>query len=249
MAFGKEIFRITVPGPTPWALSGADARLHTSAGDYTWRSGTHGLAPDHTALVSPTGEWRLFLESMCHVLPLPGTLLLVWNEAGWKDPALRRNDRLEVRLFDLFRLQALDPAQASAGLKGSAHVVHRGGLVAELTIPAGLSAGRHPLRPPRELAEVGELLALADCAPPDPPGKKPWREARAIYAIDLAGGSFEVLPQLWFNEGDFDYPYQWIARVQRDPASGRIHGDGVRLGVFRLDERGTRVEKWLDRRV
>ena len=69
---------------------------------------------------------------------------------------------------------------------------------------------------------------------------------RAIFAIDFAAGRVSVLPQRWYNEGPYDFTYQWITRVQREPATGRIVGEGIRLGYFRLDASGTQVEAWLD---
>jgi hypothetical protein len=50
-----------------------------------------------------------------------------------------------------------------------------------------------------------------------------------------------VLPRYWLVEGPFDLGYQWITGVTRDPSTGRIVGEGIRLSVFELDESGTRL--------
>ena len=50
---------------------------------------------------------------------------------------------------------------------------------------------------------------------------------------------------LWFNNGKYDFSYQWITRVARDPQTQRIFGEGIRLGMFQLDKTGRTVEKWL----
>jgi hypothetical protein len=54
-----------------------------------------------------------------------------------------------------------------------------------------------------------------------------------------------VLPQKWFNGGKYDFGYQWITRVQRDPRTGQIVGEGIRLGNFLLDRSGTEIQEWL----
>jgi hypothetical protein len=52
---------------------------------------------------------------------------------------------------------------------------------------------------------------------------------RTIYCLRPREGCIEVLPQDWFNSGDFDFGYQWITKVVRDSNSGRIVGTGIRL--------------------
>ena len=50
-----------------------------------------------------------------------------------------------------------------------------------------------------------------------------------------ADGSYTLYPQDWFNAGGFDYGYEWVTRVARDPRTGKVHGDGIRIGPFVLD--------------
>ena len=53
---------------------------------------------------------------------------------------------------------------------------------------------------------------------------------------------YDVIPQDWWNESDADFGYQWITRVGRDPKSGRLVGDGIRIEPFKLDASGRRRE-------
>lgn len=53
--------------------------------------------------------------------------------------------------------------------------------------------------------------------------------------LDTASGATRVAPQDWFNQGPYDFGYQWITRMARLPDVGEIVGEGIRLGVFRLD--------------
>jgi hypothetical protein len=43
-------------------------------------------------------------------------------------------------------------------------------------------------------------------------------------------------PQDWFNKSNCDFDYQWITRAIRDPKTNLIHGQGIRLSDFVLDE-------------
>ena len=81
---------------------------------------------------------------------------------------------------------------------------------------------------------------LADYAGPSGADKM----ARAIFAFDWLKSQVEVIPQDWFNTGNYDFGYQWISRVARC-SDGSIVGDGIRLGRFELDETNRRIKKWL----
>ena len=58
----------------------------------------------------------------------------------------------------------------------------------------------------------------------------------ALLEVKTTDGEILCFPQDWFNKGDYDFGYQWITRVIRDPATKLIHGQGIRLSNFVLDE-------------
>lgn len=43
-------------------------------------------------------------------------------------------------------------------------------------------------------------------------------------------------PQDWFNKSNCDFGYQWITRAIRNPETKLIHGQGIRLDDFILDD-------------
>ena len=57
----------------------------------------------------------------------------------------------------------------------------------------------------------------------------------ALLVARLSAGTYELFPQDWFNSANLD-GYQWVTRVARDPQTGRIHGDGIRISPFVLDD-------------
>ncbi len=54
-----------------------------------------------------------------------------------------------------------------------------------------------------------------------------------------------MVPQDWYNEGRYDFGYQWVTRVARLPNGGAIVGEGIRLGVFRLNGSNRWIAEWL----
>ena len=108
-------------------------------------------------------------------------------------------------------------------------------------VPAAVKAGLNRFVFPPPLKTLPEVLMLGDNASIAGTGMK-----RSIYCMRPNDGNIEVLPQDWFNLGNFDFGYQWITKVVRDPDSGRICGTGIRLKSFILDENGRQVEQEFD---
>jgi len=124
-------------------------------------------------------------------------------------------------------------------------VVHTAPL-AEFTCFSTLQPGKHDLNEvPPLFADVGEILVLADYCPDGKPSNNFDHMCRAIFAFGFSENEVEVVPQDWFNNGAYDFGYQWITRVARDPETRRILGEGIRLGFFRLDATFRSVEEWL----
>ncbi len=101
-----------------------------------------------------------------------------------------------------------------------------------------LQAGAYALSVPHDWSQFVETLVLADYS--DVRDKI----SRAIFAFDWERRQLQVLPQDWFNNGEYDFGYQWITRVARR-ADGSIFGDGIRLGRFELDETNRQIKGWL----
>ena len=109
----------------------------------------------------------------------------------------------------------------------------KSGILAETEVPAALTAGSHSHFFPEVMREAGELLVLA----------VPELDQVALYVINAAHGRIEVYPQDWFNQANLDYGYQWVTRIARDPTTGRIHGEGIRIDPFVLDATFRRLGK------
>jgi hypothetical protein len=197
--------------------------------------------------MTPEKATVLLLDFYCYVLPLTHDRVLVWNESGREKDATVTPPRITFVILSLNQLRAYSDREGAAeALKDQkAKVAYEGGDPVVFEAPTNMEEGTYPISAPKPFLELPEVLVLADYG--SEAGNPFDKMFRAIFAFDFKGGQVTVLPQRWFNDGSYDFGYQWITRVQREPASGQIVGEGIRLGKFRLDRSATQVKEWLHR--
>lgn len=229
---------VTTPGPSPWYLRGARARLNTRKGSWIWEIYDGPTLSGLSRLLSPEGETVLFVDFNCYVQPLSGGCLIGWYEMG---------RRVIFTILDLDTLIPLrEHLKIAAEIRSKkSRIWFHGGEARIYEVSTALGEGTHSIFPPAEFADLPELLVLADFGPGEDVSNHWDKMYRAIFAFDFKSRQVTVLPQKWFNGGKYDFGYQWITRVQRDPITGQIVGEGIRLGNFLLDRSGTQVQEWL----
>jgi len=203
---------------------------------YRWTYHGEQEAVASLVTLSPRDEpssTRLALNYYCWPFLLPQGRLGLWC-----------NEHRYIRLlaFDLDGLAAF-PLHDIAGWfnKSQERVYAATAPLAEMELPWDLPAGVQAVAVPEEFRGVEELLIVSSYA-----GANKEEPACALLVLRPAAGTVEVLPQKWFTTGKYDLGYQWITRVARDPATGRIVGEGIRMGKFELNEDGTDVARWLE---
>ena len=113
--------------------------------------------------------------------------------------------------------------------------------IAEFEVSADLPPGTHAVTIPPEFTPVAELLIPTNIRTQD----RGFDARTVIYVVRPPQQIVDVLPQKWFQE-KFDGLYEWIARVTRDPLSGRLLGDGLRVPPFELADSGCDFARWLE---
>jgi hypothetical protein len=98
-----------------------------------------------------------------------------------------------------------------------------------ITLSSGHIVRRQPF--PDLFTSIDELLLIGGSSEGSPSSA-----ACVIVSARPRLGEVEFFPQHWFNAEKFDLGYQWVTRVARHPNSGRIIGDGIRIGPFMLSE-------------
>ena len=120
----------------------------------------------------------------------------------------------------------------------------------EFVIDLHLSEGVHLFDFPLAMQSINELIVIGSRPVPntaDHPGGGADEPAYVILALQPSAGMVHVLPQKWFTGRHFDLGYEWITRVTREPRSGRLIGDGIRIPAFELTEDGCNLKRWLSR--
>jgi hypothetical protein len=227
-----ELIRQT-PGPSPWYY-GPQRVFPSDVGLLGWKQLPR---EGSVALVDAQSNYRLILSFYCYAMPIGRSRILIWYEVG---KPTQPQVGIEILLLEIADLTPLEKTIAEARMprEQGPKVIFNGRPVASVMVPASLKAGLNRFFFPAPFKTLPEILMLADSA--SVPGTS---MKRSIYCMRPNDGDIEVLPQDWFNQGDFDFGYQWITKVVRDPHSGRICGTGIRLKSFILDESGRQVEQ------
>jgi len=175
----------------------------------------------------------LALNTYCCPFLVPETRLGIWcPEPGY----------LRLLCFDPDQLAAFPIHDVAGWFKRSQDRIYSATApLAEMEISSRLAAGIHRIEIPPEFRSLDELLLVGPY-----PAANNDDAACAILALHPRAGDVTLLPQTWFTANKCDTGYQWITRVTRDPATGRIIGGGIRIGNFELTEDGTGLERWIE---
>lgn len=225
------------PGPSPWYLLKSRDRLRTSSGPLRWQPAPDkGPLAGKTLLKDRSGAALLVLGYYCCVQPMAGGRLLIWTV---EESLQKRKARAAIvfRVVDLERLIPIEESDAASSMMSpsGARVFPLDPVDTTFRIPTDLSAGNHKIVVPDDLRNLVELLVLAHS------------ESAPLVLFDFRpkAGIVEVLPQDWFNNGSYDFGYQWVTRVAREKETGKIVGEGIRLGEFVLDHSNRNVDYWI----
>ena len=188
-------------------------------------------------LVGPDDASLAVLDFQCYVQQLPSGVVILWHHA-WDEGADDKltNPRIRFVAFDPILLTPIADLKAVCESMAPGHggAYLQSGILAETWVSAALPAGSHTHVFPDVMKEAAEILVLA----------APELDRLALYVVNPAAGGIEVYPQDWFNQGNLDYAYQWVTRVARVPATGRIRGEGIRIRPFVLDASYRRLASW-----
>ncbi len=216
---------IDAPGPSPWYLRGRT--LPSSRGDLRWEKAA-GQSGGATDLLDSKGVVLARCSFYCYVLPLERTSFLVWalEKSG---PA--QDVRLQV--IDADGLEPLKPeVTPSSSLQVNVSSEN------DTRISALLPEGEHAVALPSGLQSLPELLMWVQ---PNDPSETPLR----LWSLVPGSGRVRVTRQTWFDSSSYDLGYQWPTRVWRDAHSGQVIGEGIRMGVFKLNASCDAVDEWL----
>lgn len=224
--------------PSPWYWETFPSFVSVSGQRFMWsHQGEQGPVAYVVTLhlQQEPDKPRLALNTYCRPFLVDGKLLGIWCPEG-------RSIRLAC--FDPDQLKAFDMAEIAGWFKQSSERIYAATPpVAEFELPLNLPAGTHKIDVPDVFRSVDELII-----PTSYSAKSADDAAFALYVLYLRAGLVEVLPQRWFTASQYQVGKQWITRVIRDPETLRLVGECFGSGIFRLEEDGCRLERWLERK-
>jgi hypothetical protein len=231
---GESPITNSTPGPSPWYLRLPGAPCIDG---FRWEEckGTGGVK---TLLVGPQGPVAA-LGFQNYVKVLDAETLLIWFQRprrhGEPTPPVELLI-LRPREMDLLRgdLDFISiPASERPILLQSEPIAQ-----SELNTTRVVEDLRAEF--PSHLRSCDELLLLCSSSAI---GNGPvFTGDLALLVAKPSQSTYRLYPQDWYNRLETDFGYQWVTRIARDPRTGRIHGDGIRIGAFVLDETLRRVD-------
>jgi len=228
------------PGPVPWYLRREALKIPSRRGTLSWTTTDHGSS----VLVDSEGRACLIVGMYGFARALRDSRLLLWRLS----PGSLRGPAAAVGHVD-FYLLGIDELDFITNVVQAEATVRQHSLPffhaskpdlssqPVLSVPFSLGGGRVGLGIPFELDESAELLFFVNGS-----------EVQ-LWSLRPKDGVLDMIPQDWFNTGDFDKGYQWPTRAARDDKTQVIVGDGIRIGTFALDGSGRHIAGWLERAV
>lgn len=238
------------PGPSPWYLRGRDSQIiyqnnklsWVSAGDHDPFCGKVYLQENKNGAFPLT---LLLLNFHCLAYPFPPNNLLIVHTTTMND----RYNSLRLLYLTVSQLKPvvnLEEACLRMSEKKEA-VFAETSLDVSMDIPLNLKPGKNRVDFVSPFSQLPELLILANSTYGQAymPKDSQVESNLALFIIKPSESTIRVVMQDWFNKGAYDFGYQWPTRIARDPESGKLFGEGIRLGSFILNEEGNQIEAWL----
>ena len=235
----------SAPGPTPWNVGSLPPLHGPDILELRWRKS------DHMGVVLGNEESRkdfFAFGGYCYILPIGTDLLCLWYHASTEtmEPTtgvlkqLGFNRESKTRLHGLRLItvdtRSLKPLPSIPNLEvrrksGGSPVEFVSDKFAETNVSYPKGLGRLTHQFPDAMKSIRELLVLGSMMAHGP-------RNQAIWVMKPSEDVIEVLPMDWWNDGDYDYGYEWVTKLARDPKTGSIVGEGVRILPFLVDKSG-----------
>jgi hypothetical protein len=225
------------PGPSPWFLvpntDWYKDKYSPTVDGYFWRSPEQNnrAAGGKTLLVGADGPVAI-LSRYNYVLTIDNTTMLIWNQER-KKAEVSPTSPVRLIVIEPNRLRPLrdDPNSLYERMNTQGEFLMLGGTASEevclstTNVTDDLTAIF-----PKQLQSIDELFILCDSS---------GISSSANLALLVANprlSRYRLYAQDWFNNSGMDFGYQWVTRMARNPETGFVHGEGIRIAPFILDD-------------
>jgi hypothetical protein len=210
-------------GPSPWYWQTFPSIMTASGLRLDWSFEKEKMSVTLGEEERPSRA-RLALGTYSRPFVVRSNLLGIWYPSG--------ND-IFLHCFDPDNLDEFKVNSVNSRVPYSAKGVD----LCSTRIPVISDQMVQPQSYPDLFTSIHELLLVGGS-----PAASPSSPACVIVSARPHLGEVEFFPQRWFTAEKFDLGYQWITRATRDPNTGRIIGDGIRIEPFSLSEDSMNLE-------
>jgi hypothetical protein len=219
------------PGPAPWYLGQPASDLSTPDGKLTWKRDPNA---GPTELIDSTRRTYALASIYTYVRRISTTQFVVWYKSGTPQAG-----QMHFQLYEISSLQPMAQQQACTGRLKQLPFIASTRPISQHSIPRNQAAGSGSTSFPSEFAHCPELFILVS-------NDNTWDNVELnLWIIQPATQQIRVVSQEWFSPGSYDFGYQWVTRITKDPATRHLIGDGIRIGQFVLSEDGRKFLSWL----
>jgi len=213
--FRKDRFK-GVPGPSPWYLR-TDAPTLTG---FKWNDAGNS-SPFAGKMVLEGGQGAVAVFDFYNYISVfdEHTLLVWYQSSGTPRSESPSSPPVRLLLLNLLQLRPLagDLRQLSTlmGTNGVPLLIN-GEPLAAVNLDTSVVGADQSVMFPEQFRRIDEILILCDSSGIH---LKPGCDSSdlALLIAHPRRSIYHLYPQDWFNSGGFDYGYQWVTRVVRNP--------------------------------
>ena len=222
---------LNAPGPAPWYTR--KGVVHIDGFEWTDLSGRF---PGHykTALSGPDGV-VLVLNMYNTVMKVNEESLLVWHQRA------KYTDQIspDVHLYmisppQMPSIESVLPEVLGRMDRNNSVIALARGYETSIRLHTDVVEEDMYAEFPDAMRVMDEVLIL--CSSSGAQNRKGAVVDLALMVVRPKESKYRLYPQDWFNSAGLDFGYQWVTRVVRHPRTGRIHGEGIRIPPFELNE-------------
>jgi hypothetical protein len=235
--FGKEDNQKLMddsPCLAPWYFTKDNPTLVRGNKVLTWKAiGSSGIM----SLIDAEGNTYVLLNMGCYILPSKDNKsFLIWDRDLAETVGLQA---IKIFYYELDKLQPIVGRDRviSQIENEKKEFYFSGDPTAKLEFAFNPREDAMKFDFPNEFKQFGEFIFLTelDNLYDQPDNQTYWHNTTMLLIRADTGWVFNY-PQDWFNKSNCDFGYQWITRAIRNPKTNFIHGQGIRLDDFVLDD-------------
>lgn len=226
----RKLFQ-TVPGPSPWYLRSTGPRFN----GYKWVSAGESADTAGKVLLKNSKYVFMIVDFHNYISLLNRKYFVIWHQSYVSDTS---TCPVNLKIIDPKELKPIDGNinELCKQMKNEkTPVLFNAPIVAEVELSTVNADEYIDCYVPPPISEIDELLILCHSSGIRIPENGDNSNV-GLIVVNPKMNRFRIYPQDWFNNGGYDYGYQWITQVVRDKKSREIYGDGIRISPFVLDE-------------